>query len=137
MDNSNQLTVMYYAVGKKAKVIKIDNTLEAMQELVKGSIEVVPHDEIRECFYVVNENGKNEEMKPNASIYDGHDYIAGDFFVCRTKNEDMASITKEDSLQMFVIENEGGCRFENGNEGEPDHDQRSGSNADGCDQVLE
>lgn len=90
------IKVLYYEAGKQPEVKIIKNTLEAMQELVQGHIEVVPHDEIAGCFYVCNENGKNEDLLANCWIYGGRDYIAGNFFVCRTEGEDMASIGDED-----------------------------------------
>lgn len=59
----------------------IDGTLESMQELVGGYIETVRYEGIENVIYVVNEEGKVLDMKPNKFIYDGRDLICGDFFV--------------------------------------------------------
>ena len=72
------MKIVYKKVNEDAKIMEIENTLEAKQELVGGLIEVVPYlnDDI---LLVCNEEGKLMNLKPNV-LFD-LDYIAGDFFV--------------------------------------------------------
>ena len=83
------MKVVYVPVGKEPEIKEIDGTLEAMQELVGGNIETVPYENIRGMVCVLNEKGKIDGMDPNRLIFDGRDYIAGDFFVAAIgPNED-------------------------------------------------
>lgn len=77
------MRVISCKVGMPAMPIDIDGTLESMQELVGGYIETVRYDYegIKNVIYVVNEEGKVMDMKPNKLIYQGRDLIFGDFFV--------------------------------------------------------
>lgn len=80
----NRLTVLLVPVGKPPRVVKIDDELEAMQDLVGGYIEeYMPFDE--DVAIICNEEGKFNGMKPNRAVRnDEHDYmdiIYGDFFL--------------------------------------------------------
>lgn len=83
------MKVVYVPVGKEPEIKEIDATLEAMQELVGGNIETVPYENIRGMVCVLNEKGKIDGMDPNRLIFEGRDFIAGDFFVAAIgPNED-------------------------------------------------
>lgn len=87
-----KIRIVYKKVNEDAKVMEIENTLEAKQDLVGGLIEVVPYlnDDI---LLVCNEEGKLMNLKPNV-LFD-LDYIAGDFFVIGDdyENADFKSLT--------------------------------------------
>lgn len=80
------LKILYKAVGDLPKVMKIENTLEAKQELVGGLIEVIPY---KDALLICNEEGKIDNLPINL-VFDlesiagncfavGDDYLHGDF----------------------------------------------------------
>lgn len=75
------MRVVYCKVGTPALPIEIEETLESMQELVDGYIETVPYENATGIIYVVNEEGKIKDLKPNKFIAEGTDLIHGNFFV--------------------------------------------------------
>ena len=77
------MKVKYYAVGKDPEYKEIENSLEAMQELVNGWIEMVYLD--NDNCLVCNEEGRINGM-PYNRIYKGYD-IYGNFFVVGIDDE--------------------------------------------------
>lgn len=80
-----KISVLLVEPGKCPKVIEIEDTLEAMQNIVGGDIEVYePFDD--EIAIVCNEEGKVKGLPLNRAIYSDRgelvDIIAGTFFVC-------------------------------------------------------
>lgn len=80
-----KILVLLVEPGKCPKVIEIEDTLEAMQNIVGGDIEVYePFDD--EIAIVCNEEGKIKGLPLNRAIYSDRgelvDIIAGTFFVC-------------------------------------------------------
>lgn len=69
---------------KNIEELDIENTLEAMQELVCGYIEVVPTDIYDKVFMVVNEEGKLYDLAPNFHYYD--DIIVGNVIFVNIDN---------------------------------------------------
>lgn len=67
---------MYKEVGKEAKIIQIENSLEEKQKLVGGLFDVIAYNDV---LIICNEDGKMINMKPNI-IFD-YDYIAGNCLV--------------------------------------------------------
>ena len=64
----NQITVLYVQVGKQPVKVSIDNSLEAMQQLVGGYIEeYMPFKD--EVAIVCNADGKLAGLRPNRAIY--------------------------------------------------------------------
>ena len=86
----NKIKVLYKRVGREPEVIEIENTLQAMQSLVGGFIEVIPYD-----YYelVCNEEGKIMGLYPNVGF--DYDVINGNFFIANDDYEtgDFASLT--------------------------------------------
>lgn len=73
----------------------IDNTLDAMQQVVGGYIEPIYLDDVA---VVVNEEGKINGSPLNRSLYDNgerFDIAAGTFFVCGLGEESFDSLTPE------------------------------------------
>lgn len=78
---------------------KIDNTLQAMQEIVQGDIEVVSLDE--NILIVLNEEGKLIGLPSNRVWLDetGNnplDVLMGNIFCCRSEGEEFTSLHPED-----------------------------------------
>lgn len=79
--------------GKYPQTVEIDNSLEAMQELVGGYIEVImPYES--QVALVCNEEGKLTNLPLNRALYSGDgrnrkvsDIISGSFFICSTSTE--------------------------------------------------
>ena len=85
--SNGKISVLLVEPNKYPKMIEIDDTLEAMQEVVGGDIEeYMPFED--EVAIICNEEGKMNGMELNRAIYseDGSrqmlDIIAGKFFVC-------------------------------------------------------
>ena len=85
-----KIKVLYKRVGREPEVIEIENTLQAMQSLVGGFIEVIPYD-----YYelVCNDEGKLQGLYPNVGF--DYDIINGNFFIANDNYEtgDFASLT--------------------------------------------
>lgn len=70
---------------KNIEELDIENTLEAIQELVCGYIEVVPTDIYDKVFMVVNEEGKLYDLEPNFHYY--NDIIVGNVIFVSVDNK--------------------------------------------------
>ena len=85
-----KIKVLYKRVGREPEVVEIENTLQAMQSLVGGFIEVIPYD-----YYelVCNDEGKLQGLYPNVGF--DYDIINGNFFIANDNYEtgDFASLT--------------------------------------------
>ena len=102
MSNKEDLRIVLKKVGKIPKIMNIENTLEAKQELVGGLIEVVgglPN----KILLVCNEEGKLDNLLPNL-MFD-FDYIAGDCFFIGDdyNNGDFKSLTDEQIKEVKDI----------------------------------
>ena len=70
------IRVLKVAPGKAPEAVAIPNTLEAMQQMVGGYIEVIPLEDV--CL-VCNEEGKLMGLPGSRRL--GDDIIAGTFFL--------------------------------------------------------
>ena len=80
-----KLKVILCEAGKEARVIEIEDTLEAMQSTVGGMIEeFMPFED--DVAIVCNDEGKMLRMPLNRAVRNEDnsilDVIAGDFFIC-------------------------------------------------------
>lgn len=89
-----RLKILFKEVGKRPKVMEIDDTLEAKQKLVGGLIEVVHYKD--NMLLICNEEGKNLQMPPNLKFE--NTYILGDCFVIGDdyKNSGFKSLSIEE-----------------------------------------
>ena len=79
-------------------VAEIENGLEPMQEIVRGSIEMVDLDE--STSLVCNEEGKIQGLEGNRRI--GRDIIAGTFLICGFNEEgESISLTDKQILKYY------------------------------------
>ena len=83
--SNGKISVLLVEPNKYPKIIEIDDTLEAMQEVVGGDIEeYMPFED--EVAIICNEEGKVNGLPPNRAIYEEHsreiqDIICGKFFI--------------------------------------------------------
>ena len=86
-----EITVLKVEPGKAPEEVTIPNTLEAMQQMVGGLIEIVYLDDI--CL-VCNEEGKLMGLEGNRRV--GRDIISGTFFLTGdTDYGEFCSLTQE------------------------------------------
>ena len=85
-------------VGKTPQVKDIDNTLEALKDIVGGYIEVVSMED--NILLICNEEGKMQGLPPNFSM--GYDVIVGTaVFVSYDGKEDFTSLNDEQMLYIM------------------------------------
>ena len=86
-----EITVLRVEPGKVPEPVTMPNTLEAMQQMVGGYIEIVCLDDA--CL-ICNEEGKLIGLDGNRRV--GDDIIAGTFFIAGdTGDGNLCSLTQE------------------------------------------
>lgn len=91
-----EITVLKVEPGRAPEEVTIPNTLEAMQKIVGGLIEIVYLDDV--CL-VCNEEGKLMGLEGNRRV--GRDIISGTFFLAGdTDYGEFCSLTRE-QLDQF------------------------------------
>ena len=102
------MRILLIAPGTKPRVVNIEHTLTAMQELVGGTIQAI-YPFADKVALVCNDEGKLLGLPLNRAVRDPAtgqilDIIAGSFFICGLGKEDFASLTDEQVqryAQMF------------------------------------
>ena len=102
-EHQAKISVLLVEPGKYPQTVEIDNSLEAMQELVGGYIEVImPYES--QVALVCNEEGRLTNLPLNRALYLGEgknrelvDIIHGSFFICYASDEsgEFLSLPKE------------------------------------------
>lgn len=102
-EHQAKISVLLVEPGKYPQMIEIANSLEAMQELVGGYIEVImPYES--QVALVCNEEGRLTNLPLNRALYLGEgknrelvDIIHGSFFICYASDEsgEFLSLPKE------------------------------------------
>lgn len=96
LQKETEITVLKVEPGKAPEEVTIPNTLEAIQEMVGGFIEIVYLDDV--CL-VCNEEGKLMGLEGNRRV--GRDIISGTFFLAGdTDYGEFCSLTQE-QLNQF------------------------------------
>ncbi len=96
---SNKVRVLVLLVGQKGAALRIENTLEAQQELVGGPIEVL---HVGNCLSLIfNEEGKYEELTPNVVI--PGDIVCGDCFIARNDGKGQLIDITDDDIKRFAL----------------------------------
>ncbi len=100
LESPEKISVLLVEPGKYPKEIKIEDSLEAMQELVDGHIEeYMPYED--EVAIICNEEGKMNGLPLNRAIYADNkemvDIICGKFFVAYAplESESFLSMPKD------------------------------------------
>ena len=87
----NEITVLKVEPGKVPETVTIPNTLDAMQRVVGGFLEII---QLNDVCLVCNEEGKLMGLEGNRRV--GNDIIAGTFFLAGdTSTGDLCSLTQE------------------------------------------
>ena len=99
------MRVVLVEPGKKAVIKMIDGSLEGMQKVVGGLIEMLTLDDYGTCL-ICNEEGKLLDLPLNRALVDEknriRDIIAGTFFVCGSDKENFASL--DDTVAQTYME---------------------------------
>ena len=98
------MTVVKVEPGKKAQLVKIENSLEGMQTVVGGLIQAIsPFDD--EVVLVCNEEGKKLGLPLNRTLQGTGDIICGTFFICGAPAdaEEFDSLTKEQLVKYYKM----------------------------------
>lgn len=96
---NSTMNVLKIMPGRKPEQVVISHTLEAMQQLVSGSIQAIyPYND--NVALVCNEEGKIFGLEPNRAVYDEDtgdilDIISGTFFICGLSADDFCSLTSQ------------------------------------------
>ena len=92
------MRVIIKEAGKNPQLKDIDNTLEALKDIVGGYIEVVSMED--NILLICNEEGKMQGLPPNFST--GYDVIVGTaVFVSFDGKEDFTSLNDEQMLYIM------------------------------------
>ena len=89
-----EMKVLYKRPGFPPVTREIENSLEDLQRMVGGYIEVVRLDDI---LIIVNEEGKNLGLPPNFYVEAIDDMIVGPAVFVRSTEEESASIGDNDA----------------------------------------
>lgn len=93
------MKVLYYEVGKEPIMKEIENTLDAIQDLVGGMAEQVYIKQ--EYVALVNEEGAINGMAYNRDVRGCPIY--GNFFICKMAGEDFAGMTDRDVDRVMPV----------------------------------
>lgn len=89
--------------GEEAQMVgRIENNLEALQNLVEGYIETVTMDD---CVVICNEEGRLMGMKPNCE-FRGVDFV-GPIVVVGREYDEFISLKALDAVPIAIELNEG------------------------------
>ncbi len=100
---SEKIRVLVIEPGKNPEEREFDNTLEALQEIVGGCIQVVPmkyryadSDAVDRVELICNEEGKLKGLPVNRYIKElNYDAVCGTFLLAGVGEEDFESLTEE------------------------------------------
>ena len=92
-DIREKIKVVVQHPGEISRIVSVPDTLEALQKLVGGYIEVVSIG--RGLLLVLNEEGKLRGMKENVRCVQ-YGTIFGPVFITADKDEDFRSLTTEE-----------------------------------------
>lgn len=94
-----KIKVVILEPDKVARVAEIGTSLEDLQKVVGGYIEVYPYPDDTDCCFILNEEGKINGLPLNRAVHgaDGKiaDIIAGTAFICDGTGENFGSLNDE------------------------------------------
>ena len=101
-ETPERIRVLYIAPMEKPKLMTIDHTLEKLQELVGGYIDVMyPWPESDKVGVIVNDEGKVNGSMPNRCLED-YDVIFGPFVIAGLTETDFGSLSDELAEKYFT-----------------------------------
>ena len=99
-----RIRILFKEVGNPPEERVIENTLEALQELVRGHIEVVHFGDL---LMVVNEDGKFLEMEPHIAF--PADVVVGNVVVLGEDGEEFRGLTQAEIIRAKKMLEEQEC----------------------------
>ncbi len=113
---TREIDILVVEPGKAPRSAKVEDTLEAFQQIVGGPIEAGCYLPQR-VMLICNGEGKNMRLMPNReNPTDCRDFIAGTFLLCSFEGEHFASLTaaqqKEFETYFALSGSEGGDQEE-------------------------
>lgn len=94
------LQVVFKKPNEKPVKMEIENTLEKLQELVDGYIEIVPTNNNKTIFMIVNEEGKLRDLEPN--IWIGNTCIVGNVVFVQNKFDSEFHSLTDDMVKAII-----------------------------------
>ena len=89
--------------GKPGYAAEIEGGLASMQQVVGGYIEVVSIWSDDSAVLVCNEEGKLQDLPPNRHFEQIADTVVGTFFVCNAREEDLESLSEQQTQRYLVM----------------------------------
>lgn len=97
---AKEINVLVVEPGKAPCSAKVEDTLEAFQQIVDGPIEAGGYLPQR-VMLVCNSEGKNMGLMPNReNPTDSGDFIAGTFLLCGFEGEHFTSLTPDQQREF-------------------------------------
>ena len=76
MEYNRYIDVLYKAPNKNPKIVRIENTLDDMQQLINGPLDIIFH---KGAFLVCNRYREKQNLEPN--LFLENKMILGSFFI--------------------------------------------------------
>lgn len=97
---NKKITILVVRPEQAPVTEEIENTLPAIQAVVGGNVEQLRMGE-HGISLMCNEYGNVELMPVNRQV--GSHLIRGTFFICRSKGENMVTLTREDVAKYAAM----------------------------------
>jgi hypothetical protein len=94
------LKIVFKRLNEKLVQMEIKDTLEKLQELVEGYIEIVPANEDKSIFMIVNEEGRLNNLEPN--IWIGNTCIVGNVVFVQNKFDSEFHSLTDDMVKAII-----------------------------------
>ena len=96
---------------KTPYIKEVDGSLQSMQSIVGGHIEVIPADIIvgaevlpkDKLLLVINEEGRLNNLRLNFPICNNADWIMGTAFICKADEEEMVGLTDDEAALVMGL----------------------------------
>ena len=94
------LKVVFKKPSEKPVVMEIEHTLNKLQELVEGYIEVVPANQDKSILMIVNEEGLLKNLEPNVWI--DNTCIVGNVIFVQNGNDGKFHSLTDDMVRAII-----------------------------------
>lgn len=102
--SNGKIKVILCEPGEEARVQEIENTLEAMQQVVEGYIETLTLDD---AVIVCNEEAGIQNSRLNRCVVAAggrnEQFILGTFFICGKQEDEFCSLDEEQILKYMKL----------------------------------
>jgi len=94
------LQVVFKKPNEKPTQMEIEDTLEKLQELVEGYIELIPANDDKSILMIVNEEGQLKGLEPN--IWIGNTCIVGNVVFVQNKFDSEFHSLTDDMVKAII-----------------------------------